>query len=71
MAAMDNEKELKTLDDSVMEHVTGGEGDIPDKHWEIEGGCTCPTCGRPATKVFHNGTVFGMCDMCAHFDIKE
>ena len=46
---MDNEKELKTLDDSVMDQVTGGDGDIEDVHWEIEGGCTCPTCGMPAT----------------------
>lgn len=68
---MDNEKELKTLDDSVMDQVTGGDGDIEDEHWEIKDGCICPTCKRPATIIYHNGQINGFCDMCAYFDIKE
>lgn len=55
---------VKELSDDFLDHVVGGISEFgPDNHTEEEGGCTCPICQRPATKVTHNGQVWGECDM--------
>ncbi len=50
------------LFDEEYDQVVGGTGAFEsDNHTEEEGACTCPICGGPATKITHNGQVWGEC----------
>ncbi len=58
------------LSDDEFDQVVGGAGAFEsDNHTEEEGGCTCPICGAPATKVTHNGQVWGECVRHGQFSL--
>ena len=66
------EYNVRELSDNLLEQVVGGvavAASYKDYHTEEEGGCTCPICGRPATKVTHNGEVWGECAMHSIFSL--
>lgn len=62
---------MKQLNEADLEIVNGGtmEEFPPDYHKEEPGACTCPMCGRSVTKITHNSSVWGQCEMCGHFDV--